>query len=139
MGLDEVGLPTRIYAPAGCDACGNTGYSGRIGVFEVVVIDNEIRRLIQIGAGTQEIRAWASANGIRFLRDDALDKVRLGLTSLDEVLRVVPMQERASLPCRSCGKELVGNFAFCPHCGIRTRETAVAAVPHAAGNGGVTR
>ena len=138
LGMGEDYPPVRVYDPVGCEACGNTGYSGRIGVFEVVIVDDEIRRMIQVGAGTQEIRAWAGTRAIRFLKDDALDKVRMGLTSMDEVLRVVPMQERVSLPCQSCGKELMASFAYCPYCGKHAREASNGTTPLAVGIRGET-
>ena len=72
----------------GCRACRNTGYLGRCGIFELLVISGEIRRLIAGQAAEAEIRAQARREGMISLRDDAWGKVRAGVTTLDEALRV---------------------------------------------------
>lgn len=77
-----------VMRPVGCRRCFNTGYSGRIGLFEVLPITKEIRRLILDQAPADEIREAAKASGMRSLRDDGLDKVLAGITSPEEVLRV---------------------------------------------------
>jgi general secretion pathway protein E len=73
---------------AGCDACGQTGYRGRMGIFELLVIDEPIKDLILGRADAGAIRAKAVAGGMSLLRDDGWDKVRRGLTTVEEVLRV---------------------------------------------------
>lgn len=79
--------PPEIYRAAGCDACAHEGYRGRIGIYEVVVVDDEIRRLIHGGASELDMERYARTitPGIR---DDGRVKVLAGLTSIDEVLRV---------------------------------------------------
>jgi type IV pilus assembly protein PilB len=77
------------YGPIGCVRCSGTGYRGRIGLYEVMVLSKEIRSLILRKASSEEIAAAAVAGGMRRLRDDGLDKVRQGITSIPEVLRVV--------------------------------------------------
>jgi type IV pilus assembly protein PilB len=76
------------YEPVGCGRCGGTGYKGRIGVFEVMLISQEIRSLVLARAGADEIAAVAVREGMRRLREDGLEKVRQGQTSIEEVARV---------------------------------------------------
>jgi len=78
-----------VFAPVGCDRCRNTGYKGRSGIFEVMVVDEEISRLALAGSPSEAIRAHALEHGMRPLRRDALDKVAAGTTSLAEIDRVV--------------------------------------------------
>jgi len=76
------------YEPVGCGRCGGTGYKGRIGLYEVMINSDEIRALTIARASSDEILATAIQQGMRPLRDDGLDKVRQGLTSIAEVTRV---------------------------------------------------
>ena len=89
----EVGVPGEervdAFEPTGCDKCRGTGYSGRTGVFEVMIVSEEIRKLINAHATAQEIAGLAALQGMRTLRDDGLAKVRAGVTSLSEVTRVL--------------------------------------------------
>ena len=77
-----------IFAPQGCMRCGGTGYHGRVGVYEVMSVNEEIRSLVIHRAGVDEIAAAALAAGMQRMRDDALSKVRGGITSLAEATRV---------------------------------------------------
>jgi general secretion pathway protein E len=78
----------RINVPTGCGACGQTGYQGRTGVFELLTIDDPLRSLIHDGASEERLREHARAHGMRSIREDGLRWVLAGETSLDEVLRV---------------------------------------------------
>lgn len=73
----------------GCEDCHGTGYRGRIGVFEIMPMDDELERLFLAEAPSEALRAAALAAGMKTLRADALDKVASGITSLDEIARVV--------------------------------------------------
>jgi type IV pilus assembly protein PilB len=84
--MDE--LPT-LHRPVGCGACARTGYRGRMAVHEVMPVTEEIERLIVERASTDEIAKFAMAQGMRTLREDGLAKVLMGLTTLEEVARVV--------------------------------------------------
>jgi type IV pilus assembly protein PilB len=77
-----------VFEPVGCTRCGASGYKGRIGLYEVMLLDDEIRRLAVRRASADEVAAAAVAAGMRRLREDGLDKVRQGLTSFAEVARV---------------------------------------------------
>ena len=90
--LQENGFPARhdieAYDPAGCGRCGNSGYKGRIGLYEVMTVTEEIRKLTIARASADEINDVAIRSGMRTLREDGLEKIRLGRTSLAEVARV---------------------------------------------------
>ncbi len=74
--------------PHGCDRCGSTGYSGRTGVYEVLTITEEVRRLAIRNADAGQIKQAAVEGGMRTLRDDGALKVLQGITSIEEVMRV---------------------------------------------------
>jgi type IV pilus assembly protein PilB len=71
----------------GCDRCGGAGYKGRVGLFEVMAMSDGLRDLVAANAGTTELRAQACQEGMVTLRQSGLEKVREGLTTLDEVVR----------------------------------------------------
>ena len=74
----------------GCARCQHTGYQGRIGIFEVLMMDDMVRELIARKATTAEINQAARAAGrLRTLKEDALDKLRQGVTTLEEAIGVV--------------------------------------------------
>jgi type IV pilus assembly protein PilB len=77
------------YESVGCDACRGTGFAGRLGVFEIMEMDDEMTRLFLKDAPAEELRALAMQKGMVPLRRDALDKVAEGVTSLEEVDRTV--------------------------------------------------
>ncbi len=79
---------TTCYHGTGCSNCSDTGYKGRVGLYEVMPIDEQIRELILEGASTAEIKQSAIRNGMQSLRMAALNKLVAGETTLDEVLRV---------------------------------------------------
>jgi type IV pilus assembly protein PilB len=76
------------YAPVGCGRCGGSGYRGRTGLYEVMPMSDEIRKLTIERAPADDMRAVALDQGMRSLRDDGFEKVKNGLTSMAEVARV---------------------------------------------------
>ncbi|MEW6188415.1 MAG: type II secretion system ATPase GspE [Thermodesulfobacteriota bacterium] len=84
----QVGDMGTLYRGAGCERCAGTGYWGRIGIFELFLIDDLIRRMILQGADVIQIREAARKNGMKTLLEDGLEKVKASLTTLPEVLRV---------------------------------------------------
>ncbi len=76
-----------IFEPNGCEKCSNTGYKGRVGLFEVMEIDEELREQIMVGASTAELRQKAKEKGMLTLRLSGIEKIKQGATSVDEVLR----------------------------------------------------
>jgi type IV pilus assembly protein PilB len=119
-------LPDKIPWPAGCDLCDRTGYKGRIGIFELLAIDESIRSILRGSFKPDFLRNAARANGMRHLQEDALEKLHLGVTTLEEIQRVVPFETLAPAECPACGHELVPTFQYCPICGTK-RETGVTA------------
>ena len=81
-----------IYEAAGCEDCKQTGYRGRMAIHELFVLDTAIQRAILDGADAHQLREHARACGMRTLNEDGLRKVAMGLSSLDEVLRVTQDQ-----------------------------------------------
>ena len=77
----------KTYKGDGCSTCNNTGYKGRIGLYEVMEVNDDIRELILIGASSLELRKKAIEDGMITLRESGLHKVRAGLTTLEEVVR----------------------------------------------------
>jgi len=72
--------------PKGCDACKNTGYKGRVGIYQVMPISEEMQRIIMSNGNSMDIAAQAELEGISDLRKSGLRKVKAGMTSLTEVL-----------------------------------------------------
>jgi type IV pilus assembly protein PilB len=90
--LRENGFPSAFdleaYEPVGCGRCSNSGYKGRIGLYEVMTMTEELRRLILQRAPAHDLDAVAVRQGMRRLREDGVEKVKQGRTSLAEVARV---------------------------------------------------
>ncbi|CAL75192.1 putative General secretion pathway protein E (Type II traffic warden ATPase) [Bradyrhizobium sp. ORS 278] len=81
-----------VYMPAGCESCGGTGYRGRLGIFEVLELDQDIRSLIQGTTDAAMIDRSAIRNGMTTMLDDGVAKCRAGATSVAEVLRVTTLR-----------------------------------------------
>ncbi len=77
-----------LYRPVGCAACGHTGYRRRTGIYELMKVDDGLRRLIHDRAAEQSLREYAVQRGMRGLRQDGERLVVSGVTSLEELLRV---------------------------------------------------
>jgi type IV pilus assembly protein PilB len=91
--LEQVGFSSedaktvKAFRGSGCDKCNKTGYKGRVGLYEVMEITDELRELVLVGASALELRRKAVEEGMITLRGSGLRKVKLGVTSLEEVLR----------------------------------------------------
>jgi type IV pilus assembly protein PilB len=86
---EEYGLQNvDLFEPVGCIRCGNTGFRGRIGLFEVLPVSDAIREIVLERGSLSELHAVAVDQGMRMMREDGLDKVRDGITTLAEVTRV---------------------------------------------------
>jgi type IV pilus assembly protein PilB len=88
-GFDPENLPPTIWKSVGCRKCGGTGYRGRLGLHEVLLMTEEISHLCVTGATSDDIRRTAISQGMLTLRMDGLEKARIGDTSVEEVARVV--------------------------------------------------
>ncbi len=78
-----------LYRGAGCEHCRQTGYKGRTGIYELLVVTDRIRQLVVQRAPATEIRVAAQQEGFRTMRDDGIHKVLAGITTIEEILRVV--------------------------------------------------
>ncbi|NOS35902.1 MAG: type II secretion system protein GspE [Deltaproteobacteria bacterium] len=131
--LDDGEEPTFLKGE-GCKSCGYTGYRGRVGIFELLVIDGHIREMIQSDAKEDEIRRAAVAGGMVSLCDDGLRKVKQGITTFEELKRVVgihrdmgrEMEDEEERPlaviedepelCPWCSKSVDADLQTCGHC-----------------------
>jgi len=77
------------YKGKGCQACYNTGYKGRVGIYEVLTMDDHMRHLIADQTAVTEMAKYVTSKGFTSLREDAFEKVQAGLTTLEEILRVL--------------------------------------------------
>jgi len=111
--------PDRIAWPEGCTVCDHTGYKGRVGIYELLAIDESIRAVLRGGYKPELVRTAARAAGMRRMQEDALEKLKAGVTTLEEIIRVVPMEALATSECERCGHELPPTHRFCPYCGAR--------------------
>lgn len=109
--------PARIASAKGCDLCDHTGYKGRLGIYELLWIDDSIRALLRSEYQPELLRAVARAAGMRRMQEDALEKLQSGVTTLAEIQRVVPMEASVSAGCDRCGHDLAPAYRFCPYCG----------------------
>ena len=88
IGFSEQEAKTvKLFKGQGCDVCNNTGYKGRVGLFEVMVVDDDMRELILSGASSYDLRQKAIQNGMMSLRESGLQKIRDGMSTLEEVAR----------------------------------------------------
>ncbi|MEB3300083.1 MAG: ATPase, T2SS/T4P/T4SS family [Candidatus Sericytochromatia bacterium] len=111
---DPGALPT-FHKAVGCAQC-NKGYSGRLGVYEIMKMNDELRDLVGRGASTALIRYAAKQAGMVTLKDYSLKLVRDGHTSLDEVIRVTFSGEGEEKLCPSCRNPVGDEFIKCPFC-----------------------
>jgi general secretion pathway protein E len=82
--------PQRVYRPAGCLECRNTGYSGRMGIYEVLMLSSEVKKFITAETDIAKVREQAYKEGMKPLRVSGALKIASGLTTFDEVMRVAP-------------------------------------------------
>jgi len=112
--LDEPS--TVFYRGKGCQTCGQSGYAGRVGIYELLSMTPKMQGLINRKAPEIELRKAAGISGTRFLLEDAMEKVRQGVTTLDEVLRVIQLQEEEIVRCPQCSAFINLDFSTCPYC-----------------------
>jgi type II secretory ATPase GspE/PulE/Tfp pilus assembly ATPase PilB-like protein/RNA polymerase subunit RPABC4/transcription elongation factor Spt4 len=102
---------------AGCRKCNNSGYKGRLGIFEIFVVDSEMRRMMRGNASEGELMRSARQTGMTTLLEDALRKINAGLTTCEEVLRVFGPQNTIEITCNTCNRILEERYPYCPYCG----------------------
>jgi type IV pilus assembly protein PilB len=137
IGAGMEGSGNMMYVPGRCEACDHTGYRGRVSVSEILIFDEQVRAMIRSDARPDEIRIMTRSKGMRTMQEDALDKVRSGLTTLQEVLRVISFEGSSDLLCSKCSRHMAQTFLYCPYCGTKRRTNAVPDLtPVHAGRGG---
>ena len=77
----------KVYRGAGCSTCSNTGYKGRIGLFELMIMDDELREMINEDANADALRDRAQSKGMKLLRDIGIKYMFEGITTMDEIVR----------------------------------------------------
>jgi type IV pilus assembly protein PilB len=108
-----------FYKAVGCEDCNHTGYRGRTGIYEVMRINDKVRRLVAQKASDDIIRDAAIGAGMLTLGEDALAKVKSGVTSAEELFRVVTEVKEVRTLCPGCQAAVGVDFMACPHCGHR--------------------
>lgn len=102
----------------GCAACNNTGYKGRIAVFEILVMNAAVRELVANNAAEDAILRAALAGGMKYMSEDGIEKINQGLTTVDELFRVLYLkEENPPSICERCGTLLRKDLPDCPNCG----------------------
>src|SRR3989454_7402359 len=114
---DAAAIP--FYKAVGCDQCNHTGYRGRIGLYEVMRVTEKLRGLIAARAPEAQIREAAVIGGMISLGEDGLAKVKSGITTAEELLRVVTEVREVRMLCSGCGSAVGADFLACPSCGKR--------------------
>jgi type II secretory ATPase GspE/PulE/Tfp pilus assembly ATPase PilB-like protein len=111
--------PESVASPRGCIVCDHTGYKGRVGIYEFLPIDDSIRTILRGSYKPDLVKIAARAAGMRPMQEDALEKLQAGVTTLEEIIRVVPMESLGISGCGQCGHDLSPAYFFCPYCGVR--------------------
>ncbi|HIE65848.1 MAG: ATPase, T2SS/T4P/T4SS family [Nitrospira sp.] len=100
----------------GCNACNYSGFSGRVGIFEILTLSSKVKELISSGVTDQELRSAGVVLGMTSMEEDGIEKVKAGITVMDEVLRVVDSEEVFKSICSKCDRPIRVDFLVCPHC-----------------------
>ena len=122
---DIIGNPEKLIfkQAVGCSLCNYTGYKGRIGIFELLTINDAIRDYIIQKQSSHVIRSIAIKNGMKPLNYQAVDFLKQGVTTLEEAYPILISAEEAfSLPCPQCGQVISRDFAKCPYCQYALKE-----------------
>jgi type IV pilus assembly protein PilB len=124
LGLVEEDLVgARLLRGRGCDACGETGYKGRVAIFELLEVDAAMRAVLTNKPTEATIRSTARAMGAHSLRTDGIVKALRGDTTLEEILRVTQVDSVSGPRCHSCRRGLEADMAYCPWCATEQQQT----------------
>ncbi|MFN8075948.1 MAG: ATPase, T2SS/T4P/T4SS family [Kineosporiaceae bacterium] len=107
--------PTR---GTGCADCGGTGYRGRTGIYEVLVVDAALRQVLIKDPSEGTIAAAARAAGMQTLRGSAIEKAMAGDTTFEEVIRVTQSDQATDHACHACGRPVENDMVACPWCSV---------------------
>jgi type IV pilus assembly protein PilB len=108
-----------FYRSDGCEKCNQTGYRGRVAIYEIMIVTDDLRRLIAQRGAEAQLREAALASGMLSLGEDGLLKVKAGITTPQELLRVVTEVRETRSICPECGTRVAPDFTACPTCGRR--------------------
>lgn len=117
LGSGPASPPERLHFGRGCDRCDGSGYAGRVGLYEVLVLSDELRQLLNRDYLEARLISMTRAMGIKTLLDDGVSKILQGDTTLDELLRVLGPSVSHDRRCNKCGEALDFRFLRCPFCG----------------------
>ncbi len=111
--------PFTCYRGKGCSTCKHTGYYGQVAVYEMFIPTRELTQVIASRPTKQALRDLARKLGMQMMLDDGIEKIRQGLTTIEEVARVCPVEQEERpnlLTCPDCGGMLTADNPVCPHC-----------------------
>jgi len=108
-----------LYRGRGCPSCDGSGFRGRIGLFEVMLVDGPLRESIAPGISEARLRELARESGMKTLFEDGMEKVSNGVTTLEEVFSVARPESIRSKGCPGCRRRVEPSHTFCPYCGRR--------------------
>ena len=116
--LDKLraGAQLTAYRGRGCVACGQTGYSGRTGIYEILRMTPALKQMVNRKATEADMRKAAAHDGTGLLLDHARELLRAGVTTPEEILRVVQIDEDETIRCPQCGASIQADFSTCPYC-----------------------
>jgi len=106
----------QFYAGKGCFQCGRTGYVGRTTIMEILDPTARMREMISTESSEQDLRLAALAVGLTTLGENGLNKAKAGITTLEELLRVVDVTNKTESLCPTCARIVEFDFAACPYC-----------------------
>jgi len=107
----------------GCDKCGGTGYKGRAGIYEMMVLSQKLKEAIATEASEGQLKQLAVAEGMKTLSHAGVERLMEGTTTVDEVLRAIQTDEDFGSLCPACSAILGAGFIACPECGEKLIET----------------
>ena len=119
----EPGEEMNRYIGKGCKSCNFTGFQGRTGIFEILRLTPKIRDMIASGSTEEEIRSAVRSQRVSALGEDGAMKVKEGITTLEEVLRVVELERDVRALCRRCDRPIQLDFIACPYCKFEVQKS----------------
>lgn len=115
-----------FYQGKGCPACRKIGYTGRLGIYEMLRMTTSMKELIRQKATESALRRAASIAGTKALLEDGITKACQGLTNPEELFRVIEIAADETFPCPKCGSVVNFEFKTCPYCTFTLRNTCQA-------------